>query len=275
MKMDFPVIGEPLPLFECIEIETTNTCTRKCWFCLHGQLEKPRPRAIMSWEMIVKIIEELRELNYDSVLFWYSTNEPLLDKRIVDIIKLSRQRLNPNVRLPITTNGDLLTQPLLDNLFAAGMTKLNISLYDLESDKALDRLDFKNYNVLFWKYYVGDGYNRKYELDLDPEEDFDNRAGKIVQLTTRKYENWNCWRPFRFMAIRFDGKMKLCSKDTDASGIPDHCTLEKMTLKELWYSKEMDEYRAFLRHGRTGKSPCRECSYRFRCSPCPQQPKFL
>jgi len=272
--MNFPPIGQPLPLFECIEIETTNTCTRKCWFCLHGQLDKPRPRAVMSWDLINKIINELSDLSYDGVLFLYSTNEPLLDKRLPEIIALSKQKI-PSARLPITTNGDLLNQKLLDELFAAGMTKLNISLYDLESDANLDRLDFKNYPVLFWKYYVGPDHGRKYELELDPVESFDNRAGKIIQLTTRKYENYDCWRPFRFMAIRFDGKMKLCSKDTDASGLPDHCSLENMTLRELWHSKEMEEYRAFLRHGRTAKSPCKECSYRFRCNPQPQQIKYL
>lgn len=268
MKMDIPDLKQELPFFECIEVETTNTCTRKCWFCLHGQLAKARPRALMSWELIDKIINELAEVNYNEILFWYSTNEPLLDKRLPEIIAKSREKL-PNTRLPITTNGDLLTQEIMETLFAAGMSKLNISIYDQESDEALDRLNFKQYPVLFWKYYVGTGCGRDYRLDLDPEVRFDNRAGKIVQLTqaVNPYSNYSCWRPYRFMAIRFDGKMKLCSKDTDASGLPDHCNLTDMTLQELWRCPEMNEYRAFLHAGRDDKSPCKECSYRYRCSP--------
>ena len=265
LLMDFPDSNKPLPLFECIEIETTNTCTRKCWFCLHGQLKNARPKAIMSWELIDKIINELQDLNYNNHLFWYSTNEPLLDKRLVEIISKSRQKLNPDVRLPITTNADLLTQDKMEELFSAGINRINISLYDQESDKKLDRLDFKNYPIFFWKYYVGEDAGRKYEMELDPNYSFDNRGGKIVELQTVKYKNWNCWRPYRFMAVRFDGKMKLCSKDTDASGLPDHCTLEKMTLKELWCCTEIEEYRSFLRLKR--EKMCTGCSFRFRCQP--------
>ena len=109
-----------LHLFNIISVETLGFCNRACWFCKFGQDREDRPPVRMRWETIERIVLNLEDLQYRGRLSWFCINEPLLDKRMTEILRFSRSRL-PYAPLTLNTNGDLLTEDRYFELRAAGL----------------------------------------------------------------------------------------------------------------------------------------------------------
>lgn len=235
-------------LFEFIEIETTNTCNRTCSFCKFGLPGAKERAERMSWDIINKIIAELNSLDYRGVLAWYSLNEPLLDKRICDIIRKSKIGI-PNATLALVTNGDLLTHQLVNELFDAGLDILRISVYD---DATYDKA-----NELMSRFSQIDYFEMRHSHNLS------NRAGAISYLPERPdVIHQNCLHPSKNMVINVRGKLKLCCDDMFSSAMPDNYNLTDMTIYELWNSDVMNHYRVELRErGRKDLNLCRNCSF--------------
>ncbi|KLI33907.1 hypothetical protein SZ51_13220, partial [Brachyspira hyodysenteriae] len=91
-----------------ILIETINRCNNNCNFCPVSVGNEKRDFKKMSYEMFNKIIDDLVKINYDGSIALFFTNEPFLDDRIIDFMKIVKDRL-PNAFHYIMTNGILLT----------------------------------------------------------------------------------------------------------------------------------------------------------------------
>ena len=79
-----------MPLFDIILIETHNICTRRCWFCKFGQKRQDARQQFLPDELIAKIAQELGLLHFAGRISPFGINEPLLDPRLLDIIRLFR-----------------------------------------------------------------------------------------------------------------------------------------------------------------------------------------
>lgn len=250
-------------IFELLEVETTNYCNRACWFCLHGQQKIAKKIDMPDW-MIDKIITELVDMDWRGELLWFSINEPLMDKRIFEVIQQSSQAL-PHCRTRINTNGDLLTQDILEKLFDHGLWRLAVSLYDKETETKVKALDLKGKNVEFNHFFLTEK-----EEGVPKFYHFNSRAGAIPELTAtddHKYRGYDCWRPFRKMALRHDGQLKLCCNDMDGKTFDDGLNEKDKTLLELWYSPEMEHYRTVLKtKGRSTLKTCRDCNFHRDCN---------
>jgi MoaA/NifB/PqqE/SkfB family radical SAM enzyme len=119
-------------LFRIVLLETVRACTRRCPFCAFGQ-QRPHPQLgqIMPLEILRKIAAELRRISFRGRISPYCINEPLLDERIVDIVRLFRSAC-PDAFISITSNGDLLDDKLYTELAKAGLDRLALSVYDDE-----------------------------------------------------------------------------------------------------------------------------------------------
>ncbi len=207
-----------------IEIETCSACTRKCKWCLFGNVPSyyNKTNEFLETEYIIKIFEDLKEINFSGMLSLFSINEPLLDDRIVsgELIRIARKILNDSVSLIITTNGDLLTKNLCDSLFAAGLNKLVISCYD---DKTL---------ALAKEYYI-----RNSKIEVQDKRYFNeghweyNRAGSVVCSDNRRYKS--CFIPYIQSVIGWDGNVRVCCYDAQA-------TLKLGNIKEKSYLSILD-----------------------------------
>ena len=96
-----------IPLFTDIEIETINRCNGTCSFCPVNRNVDTREFKKMPEELFNKIIQELKEINYSGSVALYSNNEPLLDKRIYEFARITREEL-PNSYIYMFTNGTLI-----------------------------------------------------------------------------------------------------------------------------------------------------------------------
>lgn len=102
-------------LFNKVEIETISRCNNICEFCPVNKNDDTRPFAMMEEDMFKKIIDQLADLKYTSCIALFSNNEPLLDRRLVDFAKYTKEKLPQNF-MYIYTNGLLLTENLLNDL---------------------------------------------------------------------------------------------------------------------------------------------------------------
>jgi sulfatase maturation enzyme AslB (radical SAM superfamily) len=102
------VSNPTFPLFVKLEIETINRCNHICTFCPVNKLDDTRPFKLMEQGLFLSIIRQLKEIEYSGSINLFSNNEPLLDDRIYEFCRITREAL-PNAFLSIYTNGILLT----------------------------------------------------------------------------------------------------------------------------------------------------------------------
>ncbi|MGE0758443.1 MAG: SPASM domain-containing protein, partial [Pirellulaceae bacterium] len=224
-----------------------------CWFCKFGQPRESEPVQRMSWPLIERIVANLQRLEYRGRLSWYKINEPLLDKRLEEILQLSRTSL-PDCWLSLVSNGDLLTEEKFHRLLANGLDVLGVSVYD---DEVLHKIrQFEHERLIV--------------LDRRPgaEGSFvENRGGNIQLLTddtrernARDVRQRNCLRPSTMMSVQPDGRASLCCCDLYGDIVVGDVNVE--ALEQIWWGDRLTLYRATLRdRGRSELPLCASCTY--------------
>jgi hypothetical protein len=113
-----------------VSIETFAYCNAACSFCPYPDLE--RKGEMLPTDLVERVIDELASIpDYTPErLVLCRVNEPMLDKRLFDFMRLARQRL-PETTLPTFTNGTTLTEKNVDMLLDIGLLgSLIVSLND-------------------------------------------------------------------------------------------------------------------------------------------------
>ena len=109
-------------MYHKVYVEITNICNMNCSFC-HGHSRAPRQ---MSEEEFTRILDHLT--GYTQYIYYHLMGEPLIHPQLPTFIRLAAQR---GYRSIITTNGTLLADRR-DELLAAGLHKVNISIHSFE-----------------------------------------------------------------------------------------------------------------------------------------------
>ena len=116
-------------LFISADIETFGQCNRSCEFCFNNPKFTQREKGAMSEEMWKKIINELSRLKYKGRLSPHFYGEPLLDKRLPDLVAYARKKC-PQAYILIDTNGDFLDESIIRKLYSSGVNKLFVTSYE-------------------------------------------------------------------------------------------------------------------------------------------------
>jgi radical SAM protein with 4Fe4S-binding SPASM domain len=245
-------------LFKVILIETRNICTRKCWFCKFGQERQDETSSQMDWETIERIVYNLKDLNYEGRISWFLINEPLLDKRIFEILRFTRKNC-PNAFMTLNTNGDLLNGGIYDRLMTARLDALGVSIYD---DATLSKI----HNM------KADGKLVILDMRNPTTGCIENRGGNIKTNTPffegdrLRYANKTCAQPLTMMAINVKGQVILCCADMYGDVVMGNVKEER--LESIWNGAHFEYYRNHLRtHGRKGLKLCDGCSHNGQASP--------
>lgn len=241
---------DKIPMFSSVEIEVINRCNGECPFCPVNKYIDPRQMKKMSDSLFKKIIDELGEMHYSGRLALHSNNEPFLDSRIVEFARYAREHV-PDAYIYLYTNGTLLT---LD-VFKAIIPYLSCIMIDNYDDELKLHENIKEIQQ----------YCKK-DKDLDKRvqillrkvhEVLDTRGGQSPNNTKKKTVKMSCVLPYKQMVIRPDGKASLCCNDP--YGKNTLADLNKMTLREAWYSTRYQAVRQALRNGRGRIRLCKYC----------------
>lgn len=241
----------PVAAIEEVNIETVNTCTRRCTYCKFG-IKRPWARKTMDEEVFDKILLDLKAIRYSGLIGPFVNNEPLMDRRIVSFIRRISMVL-PDAGSYLFTNGDLLDIGILGSLFDAGLHKIFISAHSPErlDDLAVMRGHFGEKRVSLSTFF-----------DYDKARYFHNRGGSIdsglVNQTRRPDEG--CCLPFRQMVINPDGDVCLCCCDFYYDVVFGN--VKDAPAPDIFlYNGRLQEVRKMLvETGRKGLRLCEDCS---------------
>ena len=240
-----------IPIFKSVEIETVNRCNGKGNFCPVNVNEKQRDYAKMTGDLYLKIIEDLKNINYNGHLALFSNNEPFLDSRIIEWNKIARENL-PNAYIYLYTNGSLLTKEKVVDVMQY-MDELVIDNYDggEEQEKLFGEIESwgKRNNKIITVF------------KRSTDEVLTSRGGQSPNKKRVRSLKGGCFYPFQQLVIRPNGKVSLCCND--ALGVYTMGDCNKQTLNEIWNSESYREVRrSLMKNGRVGLKLCDRCDTR-------------
>lgn len=270
-----------------IEIGIHSFCNRKCWFCPNCIYPRNKEKIEMPEELFLKILSNLKEIEYDGLISLYRYNEsfadmPLMLKRL----KQTREYL-PNVYIFNSTNGDYIKSiEDIYKAFDAGLNETYIKIYLNKKDEwkqdflhaklkeFLDRIHFNIKDLIFKEfndfnytfYFIPKNYpNNKIYFQIN---NFNNtqitydRGGSLDQFKTQeRYKP--CISPIHTLNIDYDGyAMPCCNVRYD---IPSQQYLSMGNIKdkdifEIFCSKESANIRKNLFFFGKKFSACATCN---------------
>lgn len=201
------VESEEFPLFDEVLIETRTDCNRKCSFC--PQSVFTRPLEVMSDEIYRKVIDDLADMGWSGRIALMVTNEPMLDKRMPELIKYAKQK-SGRFFLDVNSNGNTLDSAKLGTLFSNGLD--NINLDDYRPDRDLNPMKLsKNIEQIDRDFADNPKVNivrRRYDENLS------NRGGSVPKADERNpAASKFCMHPFTRLVIVPSGDVVLCCMD--------------------------------------------------------------
>jgi radical SAM protein with 4Fe4S-binding SPASM domain len=218
----------------------------------------------MSFDLITKIFTELSEKKFSGLLGLFSNNEPLLDKRIVEICALAK-KLVPKAHIYIYTNGLQIKPDLYQALFDVGLDEMIIDNYDddLELIKPVKNLlDWCNNNKKEKK--VIDYANKTKIVLRKKNEILSNRGGVAPNKDLisfheyHKFNKSNCSLPYLQMVIRPTGEVSLCCQD--ALGLVTMGNVSEQSIEDIWNNDKYLNLRKILENkGRNSYKICKTC----------------
>ncbi|MDD5450370.1 MAG: GTP 3',8-cyclase MoaA [Desulfovibrionales bacterium] len=125
-----------------LRLSVTDHCNLRCQYCMPpGGVRKIAREEILRYEEFLRLVQVLIPLGIKKVRL--TGGEPLVRRGITEFIR-SLRRIDGLRAVCLTTNGTLLGEKI-DELYAAGINRINISL---------DTLDAQKYHVIttrpFW-----------------------------------------------------------------------------------------------------------------------------
>jgi radical SAM protein with 4Fe4S-binding SPASM domain len=276
-----------------ILLETTSKCNLRCKMCAHSVGYKKV--VDMDDYLFGIILENIKSMNIPSVCM-NCTNEPLLDKNIINRIK-KIYSLNCVYDIMMNTNAVLLDEFMSERIIDSGLTRLLIgfdaftqevyenirqgatyakvfqnilTLLDIKEKKgaylpvvriSLVRTKLNEAEIGAWVNFWRDkaDYLTIQEY-LTPVADHskDYLRGDTSIRKKLNYSDITCKQPFERVAIRGDGSVLPCCSHL-AVDMPIG-NLYEQSLKEIWHGENMEALRDLFRRHQWAEHPiCSKC----------------
>lgn len=262
-----------------VEIEIFSYCNRRCWFCPNSFIDRHSKNILMDEKLYLKILNELKSINYSKKISYSRYNEPTANKEV--FLKRLRQakEILPKALLHTNTNGDFLTREYLDEIYEAGLRSMNIQCY-LKQDENFDienikqRID-KTAKKLNLDYKMVCEKQDRCEVKFDYKDmnlrmyarDFkingNNRGGSLKSILPQKRTR-SCPIPSMDIYIDYNGAVMPCCNFR--SDIKTHKKFilgnAKITpILKIFNNKKIQCLRKILSNDNITISPCNECNF--------------
>ena len=270
-------------MYNKVYVEITNICNMNCSFC-HGHRRPPRQ---MSKEEFSFILDKLT--GHTQYIYYHLMGEPLIHPQLPAFIKLAGKRGYKSI---ITTNGTLLHKRQ-EELLAAGVHKVNLSLHSFENG---DDETFTNYicqlacfadeaaragTIVVFRLWNQGFDNGKNEFALQvlkeklPGDWVDNTRGirirdKIYIEMDQRFEwpdknaeikgtKFACYGLKSQLGILADGSVVPCCLDSD--GVITLGNIFTQDLNAILQSERAQDMLAGFRCGKATEDLCQRCGY--------------
>ena len=237
-----------------IDITTTDLCNRTCVFCpRHDPKVYPNRNLRMTSKGAIIIAKKIAALNYTGTIAISGFGENLLNPDIVDIVQIMRV-YNPAAHIECNTNGDPLTVDIANRLVGAGLTCLNVNLYDgpEQVEKFMDLLkDIPQDKFKLRAHWKSDDHGIIYN----------NRSGVIKWFKRDDHgdvKNKPCYYPFYKLYVDWNGDVLFCANDWGRTRVVGN--LMQQSIEEVWMSTHMKKIRMRLANNNREFKPCDMCN---------------
>jgi len=242
-----------IPIPSWIELSLIDVCNRSCSFCPKSDPKiAPDTHQKMNMNLINKLSEELKEINYKGSVTLCGYGEPMLHKDINIISK----KLSEAAFVEVVTNGDTLKPKQINELYVNNVNKLLISMYD-------GKHQILKFNKMIKDSGVPEDFvilrDRWYDATKDYGLKLTNRSGTInigKQEKIGKYKK--CFYPSYQFLIDWNGDVFLCPQDWQRRVAMGNMMQEHIF--EIWTNKIMSKFRKNLLCGKREDGPCTSCN---------------
>ncbi len=302
------ILREAVPLDSPLSmyIEPTRVCNFKCFYCMHstrgekdGALEKTGFNiAHMDMEFYEKLINDIMKFpTVPKRVCFSGLGEPLANKKLPQMIRMLRN-VGFEGRIDVISNGSLLTPEMSDALIEAGVSRIQISIQGLSTEKYEEicsvpvDVELLKRNIAYFYEHKGNAsiYVKIIDSILESKEDeklffdmFSNICDTIFiehlvimeqQMgdhgreidTTRNLmgevveKRFVCGVMFYFLQVNIDGETFPCSTPGLPNSFSMGCAKNK-SLLEIWNDKKRNALiRKNLKDGYASIPACKLCS---------------
>ncbi len=248
-----------------IQIQTVSGCNATCITCPTGLSPQRKEHKYLPMQLWEKVVEECSQLESPIHTINVSLfNEPLVDKRLLDMVDMAKEVL-PDTRFLLVTNGSLLTEKNIERILQSQLDAVRVSInayykesYDLlrngldfhrivegtkrllEKSKELGRPNVTasmlevQFNTEEVEQFVDFWCQLGAQVHVSPAW---NRAGNLpsdneYQLEATGWSGKLCPKPFVTLCITCDGTVVLCCADYAAEVVLGNIREQK--LLEIW-----------------------------------------
>ena len=231
-----------------VEVNTTELCNRTCVFCpRHDPEVYPNQHFHMTKRVARKVAQSLKDFNgyFTFSGFGENTMNPNIEEVLEEFSKVF-----PDQYIEMNTNGDLLTAQKCRDLFDAGLTMLLINLYD-GPEQMSDFYYMTQFRDDQWMF-------RPHWDQSDYGLFINNRAGVVTWDTGLPQPGRPCYYTFSKMMVDWNGNVVFCPNDWNRTHIVG--SLLHHDVRDVWFGKQMNDFRDRLVKGDRDFAPCNKCS---------------
>lgn len=273
-----------------VQVEFAEGCNLRCPFCGLQGIREAGPDKKFKFMTADTAVTLAKQCNiWGSRIEIAMHGEPTMHPDFVGMVSAIRAHA-PRCQIMMTSNGGgLLRDPeaVIRSLFRCGLDILALDEYDGIKivSKVRERLHTMS-DVRVYEYPAdprGNPHHRNKKSDLpfvslmaDPSTtksaktpSLTNHCGAAFPLNDRGAGK-RCHRPFREMAVRWDGSVAICCNDW--RGVYKCGNINDIGVEAVWQSAALDAARRKLYRGERDFGPCRGCdarSYRVGLLPDP------
>jgi len=284
---------ETAPTFpDRVYVESTNVCNLDCIMCPTGLHIDTRPKGYMEWDLYTTIIDEIAPFAEAVVL--HSWGEPLLHKRILDMIHYAKER---GLWVETSTNATRLDEETARKLIESGLDRIYLSMDGLtketyEKVRVKGKYEVVRGNIerfLDLKHELGSPIEadiqivRLSETDAEVEDfvkqwqstyadlinikELDTWGGQIDEVNSLAVEesvddpNLNrkpCPNLWYHAHIHWDGVLVSCSRDYDA--VTPLGNVRNGGVLKTWHGARMRMMRRWHTQGNFCATQCVDCT---------------
>jgi len=277
----YPKLKVVPPFPTHVEVEAASACQMRCPMCYTTVMDD-RLKGVMKWDLFTKVVDECAARGVYSIkLSW--RGEPLLNKRIVDMVRYAKDKGIPDVAF--LTNGERLTPEMADALIDAGLDWISFSFdgfketYDVIRKPALFEETVARIKMLREKRDARGDQKPLIRVQSifsvikhDPigfKKIFDGIADSVnfIADQIRDFEEgqiehnpfYQCPIPWQRIAVAHNGKIHQCISDYAGQNILGD--VNKKSLYKIWHDKPFRDLRkSFLTFRYLENAACRICT---------------
>jgi hypothetical protein len=262
-----------------IQIELVEGCPLRCTFCgLNGIREKENNYKFLTFERAGEMARRIRESEWNPRLEFAMHGEPTMNPYMIEIF-IEFRRLLPRLKMMLTTNGAIIARDpfhTIHEIFAAGID--TIALDDYEGIKWVPKIR----EAIYGRPILAEIFDYPANPKGNPHTRYPGKRLVFIQDisiaekgTHSKLNNHagagapknssaagkRCAKPFRELAIRWDGSVALCCNDWRGEYIIDYgdWVTRIQGLTDMWNSHLFYAARQKLYHRERDFGPCNGC----------------